>query len=260
MRFHVLGSSSSGNCSVLQSNEATILIDAGFTCRKIDQMLREHGLSIKDIDAAFITHEHSDHTAGIRGLARTKKPIYATYGTSECVQRNLTSQVNWQIFESGSNFHFRDLEIETFRIPHDAYDPVGYVFTSGGDDLFNPRKSIAWATDLGYMPANVSQQIKQADLLVLESNYDSQMLDQSDRPWQLKQRIRGKHGHLSNEAALEYLQTTKGRWHTVVLAHLSKDCNDHEKVQKNFDTHLTNAGFKIHTVNPYNGGLHNLVV
>lgn len=260
MRFHVLGSSSGGNCSVLQTEEACILIDAGFTGRQIFRMMEERDLDPKRIDAVFITHEHSDHTAGIRGLARSGIPIYATYGTCECIQRSLKAQVNWQVFESGSTFRFKDIEVQTFRIPHDAFDPVGYLFTSGGDDLFNPRRSLAWATDLGYMPGNVSQQIQQADLLVLESNYDTEMLEASDRPWQLKQRIRGRHGHLSNEAALDFLENTQGRWHTVVLAHLSKECNDCEKVRQAFQSRLNSASFQVHTVDPHNGGFHCLQV
>ncbi|MGB0184801.1 MAG: MBL fold metallo-hydrolase, partial [Opitutales bacterium] len=151
--FQILGSSSLGNCALLRTPESKILIDAGFSGKRIEAKLESLGESIDQIQAVFLTHEHSDHALGIRGLSRRPDlPIFANRDTADAVQAKLSKRPNWQVFETGTTFHFRDLEVRSFALPHDAYDPVGYVFRWDGG-ASTPTQSLAWITDLGYVPA-----------------------------------------------------------------------------------------------------------
>ncbi len=252
--FQILGSSSSGNCALLRTGHSKVLIDAGFSGKRICGMLAEVGESLDTLDAVFLTHEHTDHAQGIRGLSkRADLPVFANRDTAEAVQAKLTKRPSWHLFETGTTFKFRDLEIHAFSIPHDAYDPVGYTFHWGEEgDLFSPPKSLAWVTDLGYVPPHVHEHIRSVQTLVLEANYDESLLDQdTKRPWSTKQRIRGRHGHLSNEHALEVLRNLNGssKVEKVYLAHLSKDCNTLDKVE-NMLSQLIGEQFSISVVDP----------
>lgn len=256
--FQILGSSSSGNCALLKTEQSKILIDVGFSAKKIGELLAPLGESLDDIDAVFLTHEHGDHAQGIRGLAkRDKLPIYANRDTADAVQAKLIKKPNWQIFQTGSTFKFRDIIVHSIAIPHDAYDPVGYTFHWGqAGDLFNPPRSLAWITDLGYVPAHVREHIKTVDTLVIEANYDEELLEQDEkRPWSTKQRIRGRHGHLSNDAAYEVLLSLNGdsSLQEIYLAHLSKDCNSVAHVQTKFAALHCEKSFKINIVDPVFG-------
>lgn len=228
MRFSILGSGSSGNCALLQTDDARILVDAGFSARKLDGMLAGLGEKLENIDAILLTHEHGDHSAAIAGLARHPQiRVFANGATSRSMQRTLKHQVAWNIFETGATFRFRDLEISSFSVPHDAQDPVGFVIAHGDDDLFSARRSLAWLTDLGHAPQHVRERIREVDVLVVEANHCPQMLEaDTKRPWSLKQRISGRHGHLSNAATRELLGSVDNpRWRHVFFAHLSRDCN-----------------------------------
>lgn len=224
-RFHILGSSSSGNSALLITPYARVLIDAGFSGKRIDAALRAVGESLDRIDAVFFTHEHSDHAAGLAALAR--KPsirLYANAATARDLKRSLTCDANWHLFENGADFHFRDLRVHAICIPHDAADPVAFRFTLHEGTLFETR--LAWVTDLGHVPELVRRHVAEVDVLVLESNYDPALLENSDRPISLKQRIRGRHGHLSNPDAMALLASLDNpRLRHVFLGHLSKECN-----------------------------------
>lgn len=246
LNFQILGSSSSGNASFLSTPETKLLIDAGFTGKKIEELLKSRGENINDLNAVFLTHEHSDHSLGVKGLARKEGlHFFANKDTANAIQAKLTKKVYWRLFETGMTFQYRDLEVTTFSIPHDAYDPVGYIFKCG-------ERSLAWVTDLGYIPKLVQEKIRDVEILILEANYDEALLEEdTKRPWSIKQRIKGRHGHLSNTAAFEFLSNVKGAWKQVYLAHLSKDCNDIEKVKNLFSPLLhTNNSFEIEIINP----------
>jgi len=254
--FQILGSSSNGNCSLLRTENSTVLIDAGFSGRRIEQMLKDIGESLDTIDALFLTHEHSDHSQGVRGLSRRADlPVFANRDTAEAVQRKLSKPVNWHLFETGTAFRFRDIEIGSFTVPHDAYDPVGFTFHWGNqDDLITPQRSLAWITDLGYVPEYIKEFIKSVQILVLEANYDEDLLESDlKRPWSIKQRIRGRHGHLSNNACYETVKNLieNSLVQEVYLAHLSRDCNTVEHVQNKF-ADITGGDCKvsIHVVDP----------
>lgn len=237
--FRILGSSSSGNCALLQTAHTRVLLDAGFSARRIGQLLEPVGLTLAQIDAVFLTHEHSDHAQGLRGLAkRADLPVFANRDTAEAVQAKLSRRVNWQIFQTGTCFSFRDLQVRSFQLPHDAYDPVGFTLSWGEEgDLFAQPSSLAWVTDLGYVPEHVRQQIRSVETLVIEANYDETLLEQDERrPWSTKQRIRGRHGHLSNTAVHSCLRELLpgSRLRKIFLGHLSKDCNNVALVQDTF--------------------------
>lgn len=237
-RFCILGSGSSGNSALLQTEGARVLVDAGFSARKLAQLLANHGEQLARIDAIFLTHEHGDHAAAIDGLKKFPHiRVFANAATARTVQAKLSHRPDWQIFETGATFRYRDLEVRSFSVPHDAQEPVGFRFTTGSEgDLFAPRRSLAWVTDLGHAPQHVQEHLREADVVVIESNYCTQLLQaDSTRPWSLKQRISGRHGHLSNQHARELLESVASpRWQHVFLAHLSRDCNSVAAVQAAF--------------------------
>jgi phosphoribosyl 1,2-cyclic phosphodiesterase len=236
MRFCILGSGSSGNSAVVVTEGARILLDAGFSARRLAALLAAAGESIERIDAVFVTHEHSDHSSGIESLKRFPHlKFFANASTARAVQKELTWSPNWRIFATGSSFQYRDLVVESFAIPHDAQDPVGFRFTSGLDgDLFSPRRTLAWVTDLGHAPQSVRDHIRESDVVVVEANHCPRMLEADPRrSWTLKRRIGGRHGHLSNERMSELLSSVASpRWRRIYLAHLSRDCNSRDAVER----------------------------
>ena len=256
VEFQILGSSSGGNCALLQTGNSKVLVDVGFSAKRIGCLLGAVGESLDTIDAVFLTHEHSDHAQGIRGLAkRADLPVFANRDTADAVQSKLGKRVNWQVFQTGTAFSFRDLKVRSFSLPHDAYDPVGFTFAWGEEgDLFSPPRSLAWVTDLGYVPEHVKEHIRQVHTLVIEANYDEDLLERDERrPWSTKQRIRGRHGHLSNHATFELIQelSQQSILKKVYLAHLSKDCNNVELVRDKFAS-LT-EGLCIDVIDPESG-------
>lgn len=238
MRFSILGSGSSGNAALLVTDEARVLIDAGFSARKLDTLLRTVGETLATIDAVFLTHEHFDHAAGIEGLKKFPQlPIFANRSTAAAIQTHLEHRPVWQHFETGSTFRFRDLEVRTFAVPHDAQDPVGFRFTTGHEgDLFAPRRALTYLTDLGHTPMHLREHIRGCQVLVVESNHCSELLkNDPKRPWALKQRISGRHGHLSNAATSALLaEVASPDWRHIYLTHLSRDCNTRTAVETAF--------------------------
>jgi phosphoribosyl 1,2-cyclic phosphodiesterase len=235
MRFSILASGSSGNSAIVVTEGSRILLDAGFSARRLTALLLAAGESIQAIDAVFVTHEHSDHVSGIESLKKFPHlKFFANAATARAVQKMLTWTPDWQIFATGSKFRFRDIDVESFSIPHDASDPVGFRFTSGLDDLFSPRRTLTWVTDLGHAPPGVRERIRESDVVVVESNHCHRMLEADPkRSWVLKRRISGRHGHLSNERMSELLSSVASpRWQKIYLAHLSRDCNSHDAVEQ----------------------------
>ncbi len=233
--FRVLESSSAGNCALLESSECRVLIDAGLSCRRIGAKLEALGLRLEDLDSVFITHEHHDHIQGLRGLSRYPGlRVFANGDTAQALNGKFSRNPRWQIFETGSAFGFADLEIASFRLPHDSYDPVGFVIRCrSGGDLFHRWQSAAWVVDLGYIPRLVSDRVRDVELLVLEANHDLDLLEaDTRRPWSTKQRIRGRHGHLSNDAVCTFLEQAEDvSWRQVMLGHLSRDCNNLDRLR-----------------------------
>ena len=253
VEFQILGSSSGGNCALLHTGQTKVLIDVGFSAKQISCLLEAVGESLDTIDAVFLTHEHNDHAQGIRGLARRADlPVFANRDTADAVQAKATKPVNWKVFQTGTDFTFRDLKVRSFALPHDAYDPVGFTFKWGEDgDLFTPARSLAWVTDLGYVPEHVKEHIRHVHTLVIEANYDEELLERDERrPWSTKQRIRGRHGHLSNNAAFDLVTelSQKSMLEKVYLAHLSKDCNNAHIVRDRFAS--LGRSLSVEVINP----------
>lgn len=237
MRFSILGSGSSGNAALLITGESRVLVDAGFSLRRLGALFEAAGESLERLDAVFLSHEHGDHACGVEGLKKFPHlRFFANAATARAIQSGLEHRPNWQIFETGARFRFQDLEVESFAVPHDAQEPVGFRFSSGHDDLFSPRRTLAYLTDLGHAPQHVREHLRECDVVVVESNHCPDLL-RADlrRPWSTKQRISGRHGHLSNDGARELLESVASpRWRRVYLTHLSRDCNSPQAVETAF--------------------------
>ena len=218
----VLGSGSAGNCSLIATSQCRVLVDAGFSARQIAQRLEAIGVRPETLDAILITHEHSDHVAGLEIFCRRfGTPVYANPLTAETLRRgSLADFSGWNLFKTGGVFSVKDIEIQSFYVPHDAVDPAAFVFTGH-------EGSIGLLTDLGYAPKLALERIRHVHTLVIETNHDDRMLQEDPkRPWSVKQRILSRHGHLSNESAAKVVAAIAGhQLRRVVLGHLSRDCN-----------------------------------
>jgi phosphoribosyl 1,2-cyclic phosphodiesterase len=217
----ILGSGSAGNCAYLETDDTRILIDAGFSLRQIRKRLALIGRTPENLSGILVTHEHSDHIAGLAAIAeKLRIPIYCNRLTHDAIQYQIQARIEPRIFNTGNSFELGSVTVETFSVPHDAQDPVGYL-------LRTPAGNIGILTDLGHVNGMVLDRVRAANVLLLESNHDIKMLqDCPYRPWSLKQRILGRHGHLSNEAAAdtaEALMTAELRH--LYLGHLSGECN-----------------------------------
>ncbi len=243
MRIVSLASGSSGNCTLIVSEQARLLIDAGIPKRQILQRLERVLGPLPRIDAILVTHEHTDHIVGLGRAARALHcPIYASEGTAPFVEPLLTGSEKLITFKVEESFHIRDLSIEPFRTPHDAADPCGFLIEE--ESLFaGINKRIAVATDLGSVTDEIRERLLPCDLVMLEANHDIEMLLNGWYPQDLKQRILSDVGHLSNDAAGETLGylSRKGRLRTAVLMHLSKNNNRPALALQTVQEHLDGA-------------------
>lgn len=221
MRFSLLASSSAGNSLLIEQDATRILIDCGISCRQLLRRLEGLGVDLATLSAVCLTHDHADHIQGLPVLLRRHPlPVFATEGTCTGVECRLrTNAISWNVFSAGNPFRIGALSLEPFTVPHDAGDPVGFV-------VHNGERRLGVATDLGYAPAMVQQHLRGCHALILETNHDTEMLRNSDRAWSLKERILGRHGHLSNDQGAEILEALlPGVLQTLVLSHLSQECN-----------------------------------
>jgi len=201
----VLASGSRGNCAVIESSKARLLVDVGVSCRETFKRLKLVGLEPRSLSAILITHEHSDHVSGLAMLAKKLGiPVFMTGGTHQAWARSLRDDAGQlptlaklEIFSAGRQFQIADITVMPFTIPHDAADPVGFTFHAEG-------AKIAFATDLGYMPASVRDHLRRCDVLILESNHDVEMLRVGPYPWSVKQRVMSRVGHLSNDSLAQF--------------------------------------------------------
>jgi len=221
VKLTILGSGSGGNSAYVETAEARILVDAGFSPRQIRQRLAGIGRTPENLTAILVTHEHTDHIQGLTGIAQKLNiPVYCNRATKDEFERVLEARFDCRLFDTGASFDTADVQVDTFAIPHDAQDPVGFL-------LHTASGNIGFVTDLGHMTKLVIERVRTANVLVLESNHDVKMLRECPhRSWPLKQRILGRHGHLSNEAAAEaaaQIMSTDLRY--LYLAHLSRECN-----------------------------------
>ena len=223
----MLASGSSGNAALLATESTRILLDAGLSMRELGKRLAAIGESLGRIDAILVTHEHSDHVAGLTVVARNKDvraAIYMTRLTAPAIDWG-ENQPRLETFQAGAGFQVGDIEVESFSIPHDAIDPVGFRFEAQG-------VRIGVATDLGYVPESIKWHLRRTDLLLLESNHDLDMLKVGPYPWSVKQRVMSRVGHLSNRSMSDFLlEDLDSSTAHLLLGHLSEQNNHPEIVR-----------------------------
>lgn len=214
---------------MLATERTRLLIDAGLSRKETFERLERIGVSPQSLNAILITHEHSDHVSGLPVLAKPRDgfqiPVYVSRLTAPAIPWG-DCVPNLELFQAGSSFTIGDFDITSFTIPHDAVDPVGFSFRAEGI-------KVSIVTDLGYMPDSVRMQLRGSDALLLESNHDLNMLKVGPYPWSVKQRVMGRMGHLSNDAACSFVrEDLDNRTSTLILGHLSEHNNHPELVRQ----------------------------
>jgi phosphoribosyl 1,2-cyclic phosphodiesterase len=249
LRLCILGSGSSGNATVIWSESTALLIDAGLSAREVGRRLELAGKPLSDVRAVCVSHEHSDHTTGLRVLhQRHGLELYGNAGTVDALRQNEELRdLPWKIFSTGQPFVVGDLTVHPFSVPHDAYEPVGFTVTCG-------EVRAAVVTDIGLPTTLVRQRLRDCQVIVLESNHDERLLQESPRPWSLKQRISGRQGHLSNTRAAALLaEIATPALQQVYLAHLSDECNRADLALAEARRQLARAGYahvRVHVGHP----------
>ncbi len=237
MRVCLLASGSRGNSTLIEVDGCRILIDAGLSGKETERRLSTLGLAGDDLDAILVTHEHHDHVGGIGPLARRYNlPVHIDRQTHAALPK-LGKIDQLCHFTAGEAFSCRGLSVASFSTTHDAANPVGFTIDSS-------EGKIGFATDLGIPTRLVAEQLKTCRVLVLEANHDVDMLQNGSYPWELKQRIRSRHGHLSNNESCRLLEEVS--WpglEAVFLAHLSEENNCPTIAERLFRQTLMTCGY-----------------
>lgn len=228
-KFCNLYSGSSGNCSFVGTDNINILIDCGESQKKIINALESIGTNINEINAIVVTHEHSDHVKTLGAISKKYNiPVYANEKTFNNMpeQTELIKEENRKIFNTDDHFEIGDLQIHPFHIPHDAAEPCGY-------NIYNENNKISIATDIGHMDNNILKKLEESKFLLLESNYEPEILKYAKYPYYLKRRISGPNGHLSNQEASDtIIKLLSTGVNNIMLGHLSKETNFPELAYK----------------------------
>ena len=242
MKLMNIASGSSGNVTFVGTENTSVLIDAGISMKKIEEGMNSIGMSTRDLDAIMITHEHSDHIKGLGVLSRKYGiPIYATQGTIKGIGENTSvgriDNELYNVISTDISFQVGDLTIEPHSIWHDAYEPVCYSITDG-------KSKASIATDLGDFNDYLVKCLSDSDMLLIEANHDVRMLEAGPYPYDLKRRILGQKGHLSNEASGRFIRKLlNDHIKTIILGHLSKDNNIPELAYEAVKLELKDNGF-----------------
>jgi phosphoribosyl 1,2-cyclic phosphodiesterase len=222
----VLGSGSQGNSILIHNRETGLLVDAGFSRKETLNRLETVGLPPAMVKALLVTHEHEDHVKGCRLLSDSFDiPSYMTTETYRYMKQNNKTGTRNILFDPGTPFQIEEFYIEPFAVQHDALQTVGFVIS-------DKTSKVGVATDLGQVNNLVKARLSGCDALILEANYDQQMLRDAKRPLFIKRRIMGRHGHLNNEDAVKsFDDLLTERTKFLFLAHISGECNSHELVR-----------------------------
>lgn len=233
LEFQVLASGSKGNAIYVASASTALLVDAGLSAKEIVRRMEGSGLRPQRLAAVLISHEHSDHIRGVGALSRRfDLPVYLTQATLENLPSQLGELAGAHIIQSGRTFSVGDLTVHPFALSHDAADPVGYIVEHNGCRL-------AVCTDCGTATQLVRTRLQECHGLIVEANHDVDRLIHGPYAWHLKQRIRSRHGHLSNEECCDLLQHVHHRnLQVVIMAHLSEINNDPQLVQDTLQQRL----------------------
>ena len=239
MRLRVFASGSKGNSLAVRSAGGTLLlVDLGLSLPELRERATACGVDVGTASAVLFTHDHVDHFCGVAAFHRHYPdiPLFANGDTSDAIAVKTGVADGWSVFETAVPFDVADFRVTPFSISHDAADPVGFLIESGGSTLFV-------GTDTGVPTMGVRDALWRSDCAVLESNHDSVLLQTSNRPVSLKQRIAGRSGHLSNEDAAELVRTVNPpRLKTLLLAHLSEQCNSPSLAQAAMRAALKDCG------------------
>lgn len=242
MKYCSIGSGSSGNCHYVGYKDTNILIDAGLSGKRITKSLDEINIDADKLNGIFITHEHSDHIKGVGVLSRKYDlPIFVNYKTWNAIKEKIgkVKEENIKIFENDKKYAIGDMEIKPFSITHDAVDPVGFK-------MFDGKESISVATDIGHISDNIRNNLIGSKLVVLESNYDKEMLLMGSYTYTLKKRVMSDIGHLSNEDAAKFtVDLIKNGTENILLAHLSRENNFPALAFETSNHILTENGMRI---------------
>lgn len=242
IKFCSLSSGSAGNCQYVETKNTKILVDSGFSGKRVEALLSSIGVCPSTIDGILVTHEHIDHTKGVGVLSRRYDiPIYANANTWKGMEKIIgkIKEENTKVFVSEEYFDIKDITIYPINIFHDALEPVGYIF------YYNNTK-ISIVTDTGWINDNIKSKIKDSNLYLMESNHDVTMLKEGSYPWPLKQRILSTRGHLSNEDAGKVLgEVISGNGEIILLGHLSQDNNKPDLAHKTVKELLLHQGIDV---------------
>lgn len=246
LNFCSLYSSSAGNCLFVQSNNTNILVDAGVSTRKIENALSDINISPENISAILVTHEHSDHIQSVGNISKKYNiPVYTnieTWNELSDDQKSKISIENHKTFIIDEMFNIGDLRILPFSIPHDAANPCAF-------NILNGDSKMSIATDLGHMNDSILKNLENSSFILLESNYEPEVLRYSRYPYVLKKRIEGPTGHLSNDAAGEAIsKLIPTGLHSVMLGHLSKENNFPELAYKTVMEHVVKNNFSERSI------------
>jgi phosphoribosyl 1,2-cyclic phosphodiesterase len=239
----VLASGSAGNTAFLSTSRTRVLIDAGLSVKELTRRMAEIGEKPEDLDAVLITHEHSDHISGlprlVRARAKQKKPI------AVFVSRLTAPMIEWEgmeevppveHFQAGSGWTVGDIKVQSFGIPHDAEDPVGFCLEAEG-------VKVGISTDLGYVPDSIKYQLRGVHFLLFESNHAIEMLKVGPYPWSVKQRVMSRKGHLSNDTTCDFIDQDLDRnVQALILGHLSEQNNHPVIVRQGAEMALLRRG------------------
>lgn len=225
IRVSVLSSGSRGNATFVATDRVRLLIDCGLSRKARRERMEAIGEDPERLDAVLVTHEHTDHVAGLPSLLKKQSvEAYMSCGTMAACRADEYEMNGSAIVPvvQGRSYAFRDLVIEVFAVPHDAAEPVAFAVRHNGI-------RITQLTDLGWIPEHVADSMKGSDILILEANHDLDMLRMGPYPWSLKERLMGRRGHLSNAAVARFLGGAyDGKARHIVLAHLSQSNNHPE--------------------------------
>ena len=241
MTICTLASSSSGNATIVSHGNTHLLIDAGISLRKIREGLKSLDLTPDDIAGVLVTHEHSDHVKGLEMLTKYHNTsIFSSVGAGHGIyhsKNQLEPYING--FEIGIAFEMGDVIVSSFNIPHDACQSVGFCLQAGG-------KTLAYATDLGYVTQEVMDAMRGADIAIIESNHDKKMLKSGPYPAPLKRRVASKYGHLSNDdCGLFAVELVKSGTKYLQLSHLSKENNTPILAKKTVGQAMADVGISV---------------